>query len=88
MPYIEPKDREKFNDLIDNVFINLDEKNWEGELNYIFSMLIKNVLDTNQRLNYKNINAAVGVLECCKQELYRKTAAPYEDKKISINGDL
>jgi hypothetical protein len=50
--------------------------------------LIKNVLETNQRMNYKNINAAIGVLECCKQELYRKTAAPYEDKKISINGDL
>jgi hypothetical protein len=88
MPYIEQKNREKFNDLIDNVFINLDEKNWEGELNYIFSMLIKNVLDTNQRLNYKNINAAVGVLECCKQELYRMTAAPYEDIKINNNGGL
>jgi hypothetical protein len=88
MPYIEQKNREKFNDLIDNVFINLDEKNWEGELNYVFSMLIKNVLDTNQRLNYKNINAAVGVLECCKQELYRMTAGPYEDIKINNNGGL
>jgi endonuclease III len=88
MPYIEKQNREKFNDLIDNVFINLDDKNWEGELNYIFSMLIKNVLDTNQRKNYKNINAAIGVLECCKQELYRMTAAPYEDLKIIINGNL
>ena len=57
-------------------------------MNYIFSMLIKNVLDTNQRKNYKNINAAIGVLECCKQELYRMTAAPYEDLKIIINGNL
>jgi hypothetical protein len=39
-------------------------------------------------LNYKNINAAVGVLECCKQELYRMTAAPYEDIKINNNGGL
>jgi len=51
-------------------------------------MLIKNVLETNQRMNYKNINAAIGVLECCKQELYRKTAAPYEDIKINNNGGL
>jgi hypothetical protein len=87
MPYIEQKHREKFNGLIDEVYVMLDETNWEGELNYIFSMLIKNVLD-NKRMNYKNINAAIGVLECCKQELYRLTAAPYEDVKININGGL
>jgi hypothetical protein len=88
MPYIDQKSRDKFNGLIDEVFVMLDEKNWEGELNYIFSMLIKNVLDTNQRKNYKNINAAIGLLECCKQELYRMTAAPYEDIKIKDNGNL
>lgn len=88
MPYIEQKHREKFNGLIDEVYVMLDETNWEGELNYIFSMLIKNILDNNKRMNYKNINAAIGVLECCKQELYRLTAAPYEDVKININGGL
>jgi hypothetical protein len=28
------------------------------------------------------------MLECCKLELYRKIAAPYEDIKIQENGDV
>jgi hypothetical protein len=39
-------------------------------------------------LNYANINAVVGVLECMKLEFYRRAAAPYEDKKIQQNGDV
>jgi hypothetical protein len=30
----------------------------------------------------------VGVLECAKLEIYRRIAAPYEDKKIVENGDV
>jgi len=30
----------------------------------------------------------VGVLECAKMELYRRVAAPYEDKKKEENGDV
>lgn len=88
MPYIEQNSRDKFNLLIKAIFDQLHAQNWEGELNYIFSVLLKKVLETNERMNYKNINAAIGVLECCKLELYRMTAAPYEDKKININGSL
>jgi hypothetical protein len=39
-------------------------------------------------LSYKNINQAIGALECAKLELYRRVAAPYEDKKALINGDV
>lgn len=88
MPYIDQDSRIKFNEAIKTINHLLDEKNWEGELNYIFTMLIKNVLETNNRKNYKNINAAIGCLECCKNELYRVIAAPYEDVKIIINGNL
>ena len=88
MPYIERNSREKFNNLIKDISERVHQQNWEGELNYIFTMLLKNVLETNERMNYKNINAAIGTLECCKQELYRIIAAPYEDKKIHINGNL
>ena len=88
MPYIEQNNRDKFNLLIKAIFDQLHTQNWEGELNYIFSVLLKKVLETNERTNYKNTNAAIGVLECCKLELYRMTAAPYEDKKIHINGNL
>ena len=34
------------------------------------------------------INELVGVLECAKIELYRRIAAPYEDDKSRINGDV
>jgi hypothetical protein len=30
----------------------------------------------------------VGVLECAKQELYRRILIPYEDAKIELNGDV
>lgn len=30
----------------------------------------------------------LGVLECVKLELYRRVAAPYEDRKIEENGDV
>ena len=38
--------------------------------------------------NYADINSAIGVLECAKLELYRRQAAPYEDKKIEENGEV
>ena len=34
------------------------------------------------------LNAAIGVLECAKLELYRRVVAMYEDGKIKENGDV
>jgi hypothetical protein len=42
----------------------------------------------NEGLSYKSINDVIGVLECVKQEFYRRIAVPYEDKKIEQNGDI
>ena len=39
-------------------------------------------------LKYSEINSVIGVLECAKMELYRRIAAPYEDKKCEENGDV
>jgi hypothetical protein len=30
----------------------------------------------------------IGILECCKLELYRKKAAPYENEKELENGSV
>lgn len=38
--------------------------------------------------NYERFNAAMGALECAKQELYRRAIAPYEDAAIKRNGDI
>ena len=39
-------------------------------------------------VSYTSINAAIGVLECAKLELYRKVASLYEDKKERANGGV
>lgn len=59
-----------------------------GELNYKITELVDAYLEVHGGVNYSNINACVGVLECAKLELYRRIAAPYEDKKTKENGDV
>ena len=80
MPYIKQEDRDQLNN------DPLTPAN-EGEMNYVISDLLDDYLSA-YGLNYANVNALVGVLECAKLELYRRIAAPYEDKKIQENGDV
>jgi len=56
----------------------------DGNLNYLITRILKEAYP----LRYFNINRAIGVLECCKLEYYRRVAAPYEDTKITQNGDV
>jgi len=87
MPYIPPSKREKYDSLIEELSYMLkDEKSYEsdGILNYIISKLIH----LNYSLTYFSQNRAIGVLECIKQEQYRRVTAPYEDQKIKENGDI
>jgi len=58
-----------------------------GDLNYQFSKLVNDFL-AMKGLSYSAINEAVGALECAKLELYRRIAAPYEDKKAIANGEV
>lgn len=60
--------------------------NEAGELNYLITRLCDAFL-MRKGLCYKNINQAIGALECAKLELYRRVAAPYEDKKSKENGE-
>lgn len=57
-----------------------------GELNFVLTREILDFIGEDYR--YDNINEVIGVLECCKMELYRRIAAPYEDKKKEENGDV
>lgn len=63
-----------------------------GELNYAITRIVDAYLaaaaERDGRLRYTHLNEAVGVLECAKIELYRRVAAPYEDKKIAESGDV
>lgn len=88
MPYIKRElrpyvDRE-IDSLIENIQKFFDYKQVDGVLNYAITRLIKGLYPPK----YFNYNRAVGVLECCKLELYRAVIGPYEETKRKQNGDV
>jgi hypothetical protein len=58
-----------------------------GELNYAFTEMLKEYAELKGH-SYTTYNEIVGILECCKLEMYRRLAATYEDEKIVQNGDV
>ncbi len=77
MPYIKKERRQAPNEMVPMS---------AGELNYLItSECIAYLPDWP---TYKDFNEIIGVLECVKQEFYRRAMAPYEDKKSEENGDL
>ena len=85
MPYIPQNDR-------DNAQVKLSDDNLiftpenAGELNYVVTKFIDNYLEKHG-VRYRHINEMIGALECCKLELYRRIASPYEDVVMRKNGD-
>jgi FixJ family two-component response regulator len=81
MPYIKREERPA---------VDLANKPKDtGELNYLVTRLVQRFLSRDGKApRYADFNAAMGALECCKLELYRRMIAPYEDKKIAENGDV
>ncbi len=84
MPYITQDDRMKFDEI---EIRNVGSPNNAGELNYLITLICDQYLQDKGKC-YQNINEIIGVLECAKQEFYRRIAAPYEDQKITENGDV
>lgn len=80
MPYISPADRQS----VHSAAVVPAEP---GKINYLITCILDEYL-TIYGKNYTNINLLIGALECAKLELYRRIAAPYEDKKIAENGDV
>ena len=96
MPYINEEERseldsaiEQLADAIDDNRTNLDNphdfSNYLGRINYCFTRILMLLL---KEVSYKKIAMATGVLENIKQELYRRVAENYEDKKIAQHGDV
>jgi len=90
MPYIKKEDRKKFDSVIEDFMDALTEHGFqpvsEGELNYVISKIIWGMFD--KKPSYKLGNNLMGVLECVKQEFYRRRLANYEDEKRKENGDI
>lgn len=92
MPYIKQSDRKILGEAIKRIIklildpVQFGTRAKAGVLNYLFTVILKSVLDDDKR--YDTANSLIGALECCKLELYRRYIAPYEDEKILENGDV
>lgn len=78
MPYI-PKARRKS--------IKVPLPNDPGELNYSIFMTGLAYWETHTQ-NYTTLNDIIGAMELAKQEFIRRIVNPYEDRKVTQNGDI
>jgi hypothetical protein len=88
MPYIKPEDRKRFDELIKAATETFNGYSTVkvGELNYFISSLVWSIFKHDS--SYTQGNNLIGVLECVKQEFYRRQLAVLEDQKIKENGDI
>jgi hypothetical protein len=80
VPYVDPEARQRLS--------NGGKPETPGELNYAITRLLDEYLIQKGGIRYPHLNEVIGALECAKLELYRRVAAPYEDKKIAASGDV
>lgn len=103
MPYIKKEDRaiyeEDINQLVYRLAATFSNEPTRitheraGHLNYIFTVtLLRFYKLLSKRLGikvrYSDYNEIIGVLECIKQEFYRRQVSEYEDQKIVSEGDV
>lgn len=89
MPYIRQEYRRLYDADVRSIAQSMNPASDEqiaGHINYVITKLFAELI--GEEANYDTINAAIGVLECAKLELYRKVAAPYEDIKEKENGEI
>jgi hypothetical protein len=80
MPYIKQYER-------DVLSLGTRRPKTAGELNFKITKLAIEYLGFKGE-SYQTLNEIIGVLECAKQEFYRRVISGYEDKKITENGDV
>ncbi len=94
MPYIKKELRKELEYPLDVITGHINDmicskpEDRAGILNYVITVLIDNAYGPLSNAKYKDYNEAIGMLECCKLEFYRKAAAPYEDMKEKQNGKV
>ncbi len=89
MPYISQEARDRWASLIDlleHSTLTNGRALGAGEVNYLVTKILLAWLGPSPR--YNDYNAAVGVLECIKLELYRRAVVPYEEEKCSEQSDV
>lgn len=89
MPYIEHNSRVHLDVVLRPMcdkIINGDSIG-PGDMNYLISQMCL-AYTLRGVLSYTKLNDIVGLLECIKQEFYRRKVAPYEENKMHVNGDI
>ena len=86
MPYIKEVNKTMLRSATESITNN--PPTTAGELNYVLTRVCLEYLNKQLQKNYQAYNDVVGALEGCKLEMYRRAVAPYEDSKISENGDV
>jgi hypothetical protein len=84
MPYITKERREAIETLHQG--IRFDRIQNAGELNYTITRLI-DIYTKSRGRNYQTINDVSGALTEALAEYRRRITVPYENYKLSLNGD-
>ncbi len=88
MPYIDPDARKMIDTEIEDLLEALEAFS-EGQKAGVLNYTITKLLDGSYPVpKYRSYNEIVGILECAKQEYYRRKIAPYENYKKDVNGDV
>lgn len=82
MPYIAPDRRPALDTAIGTLAGHICTA---GEANYAITQLLRRAFAPT---SYAQFNEVIGILECCKLEMYRRAVAVYEDRKCKENGDV
>lgn len=89
MPYIKAVNRgaiERMVNALEETIVS------EGDLNFAITKLLLAYLnwltESCDQGGYAALNEVMGVLECVKQEFYRRVVVPYEETKREENGDV
>jgi len=93
MPYIEPDQRDTLDPAIDALIEQIkrtqaaagDPTAYAGLMNYACTRLALGVIPERR---YASIATVTGVFHNIINEFYRRYAVPYEEAKITDNGDV
>ena len=84
MPYIKQVQRKELSEDLLSLTKKLKQR---GEYNYVITSLLHDYVKKNG-LKYDTLNDAQGIIECVAKEFYRTVVSPYEDIKVTENGNI